>query len=126
MLPILMMGRPFPSMLVWIHRVPFMINPLRRTERINWLDSFVAFSNKCWKKMKCIHFILPNMSETGQDAMPKQASILQYKTKLHLLKSDWRSNHYGQPVELSSSRFMNRTRNIWTNFCMWWILVFRK
>jgi hypothetical protein len=43
------------------------------------LDSLGAFSNEHWNKMKCIHFILPNMLETGQAPTPKQASVPHYQ-----------------------------------------------
>jgi hypothetical protein len=48
----------------------------------NRLNNLGAFSNECRKKMKCIHFILPNMLEMGQATTSKQATVPHYQTTL--------------------------------------------
>jgi hypothetical protein len=49
--------------------------------------------DQCWKKMKCIHFILPNLLEIGQAATPKQASVPHYQTTLAQIKLEIKSFH---------------------------------
>jgi hypothetical protein len=52
------------------------------------LDGLGAFSHERWKSMRCIHFILPNMSDyKGQAATPKQATVPHYQTSLSHLRS---------------------------------------
>ena len=48
----------------------------------NRLDKLGAFSMERWHKMGCIHFILPNMSDLGQAATPKQANVPHHQTTL--------------------------------------------
>jgi hypothetical protein len=48
----------------------------------NRLDKLGSFSMERWNKMRCIHFILPNMTELGQAATPKQANVPHHQTTL--------------------------------------------
>jgi hypothetical protein len=38
--------------------------------------------------MRCIHFILPNMTQSGQAPMPKQASVPHYQISLCQIESE--------------------------------------
>jgi hypothetical protein len=46
----------------------------------NRLDNLGPCSNERWDAMRCIHFILPNMTSTGQATTPRQASVPHYQT----------------------------------------------
>jgi hypothetical protein len=46
------------------------------------LDSLGAFNGERWSKMKCIHFVLPNMKAAEQAATPRQANVPHYQTSL--------------------------------------------
>jgi hypothetical protein len=48
----------------------------------NRLDKLGSFSKERWHKMRCIHFILPNMSDLGQASTPKQANVPHHQTTL--------------------------------------------
>ena len=51
------------------------------------LDGLGAFSHERWGSMKCIHFILPNMTSHGQAATPKQANLPHYQTSYEHIKA---------------------------------------
>jgi hypothetical protein len=46
------------------------------------LDELGVFSHERWKKIRCIHFILPNMNDKGQAATPKTARVPHFQTSL--------------------------------------------
>ena len=51
------------------------------------LDGLGAFSYERWTEMCCIHFILPNMTTTGQATTAKQANLPHYQTSLEHITS---------------------------------------
>jgi hypothetical protein len=48
----------------------------------NRLDALGAFDHDRWDKMRCIHFIMPNLTKTGQASTPKTARVPHYQTPL--------------------------------------------
>ena len=50
------------------------------------LDELGVFSHERWKQMRCIHFILPNMTDNGQATTPKTARVPHFQTSLSEIK----------------------------------------
>jgi hypothetical protein len=40
---------------------------------------WVTLSHERWDPMKCIHFVIPNMTEKGQACTPKKANVPHYQ-----------------------------------------------
>jgi hypothetical protein len=54
----------------------------------NRLDDLGPYNSERWDKMRCIHFILPNMTHTGQAATPRTARVPHYQTTLLEMKAE--------------------------------------